>query len=45
VRIKHAGEVKIVDGWLSSPGEWSQVYTLKVHPPRDKPLDGDAAGQ
>ena len=35
VRIKHAGEVKIVDGWLYLPGEWSQVYTLKVHPPRE----------
>jgi hypothetical protein len=35
VRIKHAGESKIVDGWLALPGEWSQAYALKVHPPRD----------
>ena len=43
VRIKHAGEVKIVDGWLYLPGEWSPVYTLKVHPPRDAPADGESA--
>ena len=35
VRIKHAGEAKVVDGWLNSPGEWSQIYMLKVHPPKD----------
>jgi hypothetical protein len=35
VRIKHAGEAKIVEGWLSAPGEWSQVYVLKVHPPKE----------
>ena len=35
VRIKHAGEAKVVEGWLSSPGEWSQVYTLKVHPSKE----------
>ena len=35
VRIKHAGEAKIVEGFLSAPGEWSQVYTLKVQPPRE----------
>jgi len=45
VRIKHAGEVRIVDGWLSLPGEWSQVYTLKVHPPRDKAPDSEATGK
>jgi hypothetical protein len=36
VRIKHAGEVDLVDGWLSAPGEWSQIYTLKVQPPKDE---------
>jgi hypothetical protein len=43
VRIKHAGESKIVDGWLALPGEWSQVYALKVHPPRENepPTLGD----
>ena len=40
VRIKHAGEAKIVEGQLTSPGEWSQIYELKVHPPKD----GEAAG-
>ena len=35
VRIKHAGEAKIVDGFLAAPGEWSPVYTLKVQPPRE----------
>ena len=40
VRIKHAGEVEIVDGWLDSPGEWSQIYGLKVHPPNDLEAGG-----
>lgn len=40
VRIKHAGEAKIVEGQLSSPGEWSQIYELKVHPPKA----GDVGG-
>jgi hypothetical protein len=35
VRIKHAGESKIVDGWLALPGEWSPAYALKVHPARE----------
>jgi hypothetical protein len=35
VRIKHAGESKIVDGWLALPGEWSPAYALKVHPPHE----------
>ncbi len=35
VRIKHAGEAKIVEGVLNAPGEWSQIYELKVHPPKD----------
>jgi hypothetical protein len=35
VRIKHAGESKIVDGWLAAPGQWSEIYALKVHPPRE----------
>jgi hypothetical protein len=40
VRIKHAGEAKIIEGQLNSPGEWSQIYELKVHPPKD----GDVGG-
>ncbi len=35
VRIKHAGETKIVEGQLTAPGEWSRIYELKVHPPKD----------
>ena len=35
VRIKHAGEAKIVEGWLNAPGEWSEIFELKVHPPKD----------
>jgi hypothetical protein len=35
VRIKHDGEAKISDGWLAEPGQWSPVYALKVHPPRN----------
>jgi hypothetical protein len=41
VRIKHAGEAKIVEGVLNAPGEWSQIYELKVHPPKD---GGDSSG-
>jgi hypothetical protein len=40
VRIKHAGEVEIVEGTLNLPGEWSQIYALKVH----KEKDLDASG-
>jgi hypothetical protein len=45
VRIKHAGEVEIVDGWLDSPGEWSQIYGLKVHPPKDLDDGGPEAAK
>jgi hypothetical protein len=35
VRVKHAGEAKVVDGWLYAPGERSPIYALKVHPPKE----------
>jgi hypothetical protein len=44
VRIKHAGEAKVVEGWLNAPGEWSEIYELKVHPRKDEG-DPDREGQ
>ena len=51
VRIKHDGDAKIIDGRLAQPGQWSQIYALKVHPPRDgepaaeSPAPQDAAAK
>jgi hypothetical protein len=42
VRVKHDGEVDLIDGWLYEPGECSKIFALKVHPPRDPTPDATA---